>query len=123
MDTQGNVVAAGVTAASVHDKPGSTSLQQDIEDLKDVKKIVADGAYRGVPPFTKHGHIEWEIIEKINGNEGCFRVLPKRWIVERTLAWLSNFRRLSKDYEKSVVMSKAMILMSAIVITLNKLST
>jgi putative transposase len=121
VDTQGNLVAAGVTAASVHDKPGSKSLQQDIEDLSGVKKIVADGAYRGVPPFTKHGHIEWEIVERKQG--GCFKVLPKRWVVERTLAWLSNFRRMSKDYEKSVLMSKAMILMSAIVITLNKLCT
>lgn len=121
VDTQGNVVAAGVTAASVHDKPGSKSLQQDIEDLSGVKKIVADGAYRGVPPFTKDGHIEWEIVERKQG--GCFKVLPKRWVVERTLAWLSNFRRLSKDYEKSTLMSKAMLLMSAIVITLNKLCT
>jgi len=46
VDTQGNVVAAGVTAANVHDKPGSKTLQQDIEDLQGVKKIVADGAYR-----------------------------------------------------------------------------
>src|SRR4051794_15794024 len=121
VDTQGNVVAAGVTAASVHDKPGSKTLQQDIEDLAGVRKIVADGAYKGVPPFTAHGHIEWEIVER--KESGCFKVLPKRWIVERTLAWLSNFRRLSKDYEKSVVMSKAMILMSAIVVTLNKLCT
>jgi len=120
-DTQGNVVAAGITAASVHDKPGSKTLQQDIEDLGSVKKIVADGAYKGVSPFTAHGHIEWEIVER--KQSGCFKILPKRWIVERTLAWLNNFRRLSKDYEKSITMSNAMILMSAIVITLNKLCT
>jgi transposase len=124
VDTQGNVMAAGVTSALVHDKPGSKSLEQDIEDLGRVKKIVADGAYKGVPPFTANGRIEWKIVEKIKGDEKAgFKVLPKRWVVERTLAWLSNFRRLSKDYEKSVLMSKAMILMSAIVITLNKLCT
>jgi len=61
------------------------------------------------------------MVKKINGSP--FKVLPKRWIVERTLAWLSNFRRLSKDYEKLVVISKAMLLMACITITLNKLWT
>jgi putative transposase len=107
-DTQGKVVAAGVTAADVHDKPGSKTLQQDIEDLGSVKKVVTDGAYQGVPPFNAHGRIEWEIVER--RQSACFEVLPKRWAVERTLAsWLSNFRRRSKDYEKSITMSKAMI--------------
>lgn len=121
VDTQGNVAAAGVTAASVHDKPGALSLEEQVEDLGSVKKIVADGAYKGVPPFTAHGHIEWEIIERKEANQ--FKVLPRRWVVERTLAWLSNFRRMSKDYEKSITMSKAMILMGSIVLTLSKLST
>src|SRR4051812_584521 len=121
VDTQGNIMAAGITAASVHDKPGALSIEEQIEDLGGVKKIMADGAYKGIPPFTVHGRIEWEIVEMKERN--CFKVLPKRWIVERTLAWLSNFRRLSKDYEKSITMSKAMILMSSIVITLNKLCT
>lgn len=121
VDTQGNVVAAGITAANVHDKPGALTVREQVEDLGRVKKIVADGAYQGIPPFTAHGRIEWEIVEKKAASR--FKVLPKRWIVERTLAWLNNFRRLSKDYEKSTLMSKAMILMSSIFITLNKLST
>ena len=121
VDTGGNILAAGVTAASVHDKPGSKTLEPDIEDLAGVKKIVADGAYKGVPPFTANGRIEWEIVEKIQGSP--FRVLPKRWVVERSLAWLSNFRRLSRDYEKSVLMMEAMLLMASIIITLNKLCT
>jgi len=121
VDTQGNVMAAGVSSASVHDKPGSLSIMEQVEDLGSVKKIIADSAYKGVPPFTAHGHIQWEIVEKKAGYR--FKVLPKRWIVERTLAWLNNFRRLSKDYEKSIAMSKAMILMCSIVITLNKLCT
>ena len=121
-DTQGNVMAAGVTAASMHDKTGVKVLKDDIEDLGCVKKVIADGAYQGVPPFTAKGRIEWQIIEK-KATGGRFKVLPKRWIVERTFAWLSNFRRLAKDYEKTLHMAKAMILMSAIVITLRKLIT
>lgn len=121
-DTQGNVMAAGVTRASVHDKTGAKVLKDDIEDLGRVKKIIADGAYQGVPPFTANGRIEWQIVEK-KATGGRFRVLPKRWIVERTFAWLQNFRRLAKDYEKTLHMAKAMIIMCAIVITLRKLST
>ncbi len=121
VDTEGNVMAVGVTAASVHDKTGAVTLQDDIEDLSRVKKVIADGAYRGEPPFTAKGRMEWEIVEK-KATGGRFKVLPKRWVVERTFAWLQNFRRLAKDYEKTIHMAKAMILMSAIVITLSKLT-
>jgi putative transposase len=122
VDTQGNVIVAGVTAASVHDKAGALTLKDDIEDLGRIKKIIADGAYQGVPPFNAGGRIEWEIVEK-KATGGRFKVLPKRWIVERSFAWLSNFRRLAKDYEKTITMAKAMTIMCAIVITLNKLIT
>lgn len=122
VDTQGNVLAIGVTAASVHDKAGALTLQDDVEDLGRVNKIIADGSYQGPPPFTAKGRIEWQIVEK-KATGGRFKVLPKRWIVERTFAWLGNFRRLAKDYEKTLYMSKAMILMAAIVITLRKLMT
>lgn len=121
-DTQGNVMAAAVTAASVHDKTGAQSLKEEVEDHRQVVKIIADGAYKGVPPFTAGGRIEWEVVEK-KATGGKFKVLPKRWIVERTFAWLVGFRRLAKDYEKTVCMAKAMILMSAIVITLRKIRT
>lgn len=121
VDTKGNVMAVGVTAASVHDRPGAQSLRQGVEDLSRVEKIIADGAYRGTPPFGGQ-RIQWEIVEK-KATGGRFKVLPKRWVVERTFAWLSNFRRLCKDYEKTTLMSKAMILMAAIIITLKKLIT
>ncbi len=121
-DTQGNVMAAGVTAASVHDKTDARTFQDDVEDLATVTKVIADGAFQGIPPFDANGRIEWQIVEK-KATGGRFKVLPKRWIVERTFAWLQNFRRLAKDYEKTRHMAKAMILMSAIVITLRKLIT
>lgn len=118
-DTQGNVFAAGVSAASVHDKPGAQTLKEEVEDLAAVELIYADGAYRGCYPFDGSGRIRWRTVRKKSGR---FKVLPKRWVVERTFAWLSNFRRLSKDYEKSVSSSKAMLLLASIVITLGKLT-
>lgn len=122
VDTQGNVMAVGVTAANVHDRPGSLSMKEQIEDLGRVRKILADGSYKGEPVFTAAGRIEWEIVER-KATGGKFKVIPRRWVVERTFGWLNNYRRLSKDYEKTVIMSKAMIIMSAVVITLNKLVT
>lgn len=122
VDTLGNVMAVGVTAANVHDKPGALSIKDQVEDIGRVKKIMTDGSYKGEPVFTAGGRIEWEVVEK-KATGGRFKVLPKRWVVERAFAWLGNFRRLSKDYEKTVLMSKAMIIMSAIIITLNKLIT
>ena len=85
VDTQGNVIAIGVSAASVHDKAGAMTFKEDVEDISRVTKIIADGAYRGVPPFTAQGRIEWEIVEK-KATGGKFKVLPKRWVVERTFA-------------------------------------
>ena len=122
VDTEGNIVAAGVTAASVHDKTGARVLRDDLEDSARLKAVLADGAYKGIPPFDGGGRIAWQIVEK-KATGGRFKVLPKRWIVERTFAWLGNFRRLSKDYEKTVLMSKAMLVMAAIVVTLKKLMT
>ena len=122
VDTKGNIMAVGVTAASVHDRPGSKSLHEGVADLARVEKIIADGAYKGAPPFNTGGKIQWEIIEK-KATAGRFKVLPKRWVVERTFGWLSHFRRLSKDYEKTITMAKAMILMAAIILTLRKLMT
>ena len=121
-DTRGNVMAVGVTAACVHDKAGAMSIKEDVEDHPKGVKVFADGAHRGIPPFDANGRIEWEVVQR-KATGGKFKVLPKRWVVERTFAWLQNFRRLAKDYEKTIPMAKAMILMCAIVITLRKLST
>ena len=94
-DSGGNPVAVGVSAANVHDKKGALTLKEQIDR---------------------------EVVEK-KATGGRVRVLPKRWVVERTFAWLGNFRRLAKDYEKSTCMAKAMLLMASIIITLRKLVT
>ena len=88
-----------------------------------LKKIWADGGY-------KEQFIAWflhqcKIIVKIvNRREGAigFEVQPKRWIVERTFAWLYFFRRLSKDYEYYTTTSESMIYLASIRIMLKRLT-
>ena len=119
-DTAGNIIAVGVSTAGTHDRKAVTVMQQQVEDSATITTVFADGAFKGNAPFDGKGKIKWKVVNK---KAGPFKVLPKRWVVERTFAWLSNFRRLSKDYEKTVDCSKALILLAAINITLNKLMT
>ena len=76
-----------------------------------LKKLWADGIYRGVE-FIADRHeqsgIDVEIVERDPTVKG-FKLLPYRWVVERTFAWLSGYRRFSRDYEFLVKTSDAMI--------------
>lgn len=94
-------MAAGVTSAFVHDKTGARVLQDDVEDHPRVKTVVAGGAYQGEVPFDRAEALQWQMAERLE--KGKFSPLPVRWIVERTFAWLQNYRRLARDYEKTVV--------------------
>ena len=103
-----------VTAASVQDRDGALPLLRKIEHLEDaehpLQTMYADNSYRGALQSLIASLYDWSltIVEKPPGQEG-FAVLPKRWIVERTFAWLSKYRRLSKDYEWRSETSQAMI--------------
>jgi putative transposase len=115
-DTVGNMLNVVVTAANVSDIAGGKLLIEKIrEDFPTIEKIWADGTYRG-------GFIDWvyekiqavlEIVKRDDGEKG-FKVLPKRWVVERTFAWLGNYRRLSKDYERLPRNSEGMIYLASI---------
>ena len=104
VDTLGLVWALSVTAASVQDRDGALPLLRKIEHLEDaehpIQTMYADGSYRGALESLVATFCDWKlvIVEKPPQQKG-FCVLPKRWIVERTFAWLSKYRRLAKDYE------------------------
>ena len=87
--------------ADIQDRDGGKLLVNslELEDWPRLKKLWADGGYRGRFEEWVSEHTGWsiEIVKKPRG-EG-FQVLPHRWVVERTFAWLGKFRRLSKDYE------------------------
>jgi putative transposase len=103
-----------VTAASVQDRDGAKQLLEILRhQFSRLRLIWADQAYTGelvawvwaLRPWRK---VRLEVVKRPADAQG-FQVLPKRWIVERTLGWLGRYRRLSKDYEYLPRTSEAMI--------------
>jgi putative transposase len=110
VDTLGLVLMVVVTAANVQDVAGAQEVLQALFDrIKHskysrwcrLKLIWADGGYRGQLIQSVKRTFGWtlEIVEKLKGQVG-FQVLPRRWVIERTFAWLSRFRRLARDFER-----------------------
>lgn len=89
-----------------------------------LKKIWADGAYGGdklAKWCQEQGGWELEVVERNKEVKG-FEVLPKRWIVERTFAWLVRNRRLAKDYERKVQTSETIVEIAMIRLMLARLA-
>src|SRR5215217_6891100 len=124
VDTLGFPLSVCVTPADVQDRVGTRLLLAGLKpSVPRLKKIWADGAYSGeqlAKWCEKQGGWELEIVEKDRKAKG-FEVLPKRWIVERTFAWLSRHRRLSKDYERKVQTSETLIEVAMIRLMLRRL--
>lgn len=96
----GLVYSVWVGAANVADVSATAIvLVPVLENFPKVEKVLADQGYRGKRPqqIAQCYETDFELTKKLG--EG-FEVEPKRWVVERTLAWLDNTRRLSRDYEK-----------------------
>jgi len=105
VDTQGNLLGLHVTTADVQDRDGARSLLSDLLETSYgwLKLIWADGGYGGklvedIAQITRHRKVKLEIVKRSDDVKG-FKVLPKRWIVERTFGWLIQSRRLIRSYE------------------------
>jgi putative transposase len=122
VDTLGLVLAVVIHSASIQDRDGAKDVIEQLKDKwKRVIKIFADGGYRGqlIQWAKEHFKIDLEIVKR---NElHLFKILPKRWIVERTLSWLDTNRRNSKFYERLDNTGVAMVHLSSIRIMLNRL--
>jgi putative transposase len=126
VDSLGLLLAVLVTAADVHDSRAACDLfhLRLWDDLPRLAVVYADGQYTAgylaeevfdLAPFRL------EVVSRPPGSEG-FVKLPQRWVVERTIAWLSRSRRLSKDYERLPESSAAMIRASMIHLMLRRLA-
>ena len=97
-DIEGHILAVRVHAANTHDtKGGRAVFARAFWKYPSLKGVCGDEGYRGTFfDFVKSLRLNCDISERI---KPVFQILPKRWRVERTFAWLGNYRGLSKDYE------------------------
>jgi putative transposase len=127
VDSLGLLLAVLVTAADVHDSRAGGDLFHSrvwAEELPRLEVVYTDthytAAYLDEEVFS-YAPFRREVVSRPKGAEG-FVKLPQRWVVERTFAWLYRSRRLSKDYEREVESSAAMIRVSMIHLMLRRLA-
>jgi putative transposase len=140
VDTQGTLLKAYVHEADIHDRRGAEFLLYGLQHLFPAIQLMwGDSAYRGLKDWLSE-HLGWKLaITKHwwTGDHGFwvapgqeppqvpsgFHVLPRRWVVERTLGWLGRNRRLSKDYERLPETGEMLLYASMSRILLRRLTT
>lgn len=118
------MVGVVVHSAGVQDRDGAKMVIQKVRfNSPRLKKLWGDGAYRGKLEqwVEQFADCKLEIVKRADASKG-FAVLPKRWIVERTFAWLGRYRRLSKDYEFFTQTGENLIYMAMINLMLHRLA-
>ena len=114
-----------VHAANIQDRDGAKLVLAKCKDrFPRLERIWADGGYAGKLLDWVQEQREWalEIVKRSDDRKG-FVVLPRRWVVERTFAWLGRCRRLSKDYELHPKTSIAFIHLAMTHLMLRRLTT
>jgi transposase len=125
VDTVGLLLHAIVHPADIQDRDGGVLVVATLFGMFPfLKKLFADSGYQG-PKFAKalakvRPHLDIEIVKRSDQVSG-FVTLPKRWIVERTIAWLNRCRRLAKDWENLNRKALAFLRLASIRLMLGKL--
>ncbi len=123
-DTNGLLVAAVVHQADIQDRDGAPLVLASARYLYPwLRHVFADGAYSGAKLDTaleKIGRWTIEIIKRSDAASG-FVVLPRRWVVERTFAWLNRNRRLAKDFEATLESALAWLFLASVKLLMRRL--
>jgi transposase len=116
-DTLGHLVGLVVHSADIQDRDGGSLALASIRSLYPwLRHIFADGGYAGAKlreALRRMGRWKIEIIKRSDAAKG-FEVLPRRWVVERTFAWLGRCRRLAKDFEATIPSAVAWVFVAHI---------
>jgi putative transposase len=124
VDTIGLVLRVMVLPANIQDRDGATQLLAAFfrqKTRRRVKHIWADGGYAGT--LLERARQWWRCTVEIvkRSDLHTFKVLPRRWVVERTFGWLGRYRRLSRDYERQATTGETMIYLAMIRLMLARL--
>jgi len=137
VDTQGNLLKNSVQPADIHDRAGAELLLEGLQHLfPAIERLWADTAYRGLKDWLCRA-LGWKLsIPQHWWSEGTwmradaepptrpsgFQVLARRWVVERTIGWLTTNRRLAKDYERLVETGEMLLYLAMSRILLRRLT-
>jgi len=116
-DTTGLLVGLAIHGADIQDRDGAPTVLGSIRhSFPWLRHVFADGGYAGPKlrgALEKIGRWTLEIVKRSDAAKG-FEVLPRRWVVERTFAWLGRCRRLAKDWEKTIASAETWLLIAHI---------
>jgi transposase len=116
-DTEGNLVHAVVHTADIQDRDGAPLLLAEIvRSFPWLRHVFADGGYAGKKlrgSLARLGQWTIEIIKRSDRAKG-FEILPRRWVVERTFAWLGRNRRLAKDFEQTLASARCWLFTASV---------
>lgn len=133
-DTQGLLVGAIVHTADIQDRDGAPDVLAGIRHgFPWLRHVFADGGYAGDKlraALTKIGNWTFQIIKRSDRAKGpstslrrAFEILPRRWVVERTFAWLNRNRRLAKDFERTIESATAWLYLASIQLITRRIAT
>jgi putative transposase len=125
VDTMGLILAVLVTSANLSERAGAEQLLPKLTGVcKKLQRVWVDGGYRqGLQQWVRDNY--WFVLERVMHTErpSGFKLLARRWVVERTFAWLTHCRRLGKDYERLTSSSEAFIYIAMIRLMLRRLAS
>jgi putative transposase len=124
VDAVGLILAVVVHSAGIQDRDGAKVVFEKIRnDLPRLQLVWADGAQAGKLVEWVKSQRGWilEIVKRTDDVKG-FKLLPRRWVVERTFGWLGRFRRMSEDYEFHPETSESMICLAMTNIMVRRLA-
>lgn len=124
-DTEGSLLAVRVQTANVQDNHGAVPLLRTVRQmLPKLRHVFADRVYRGPKLLDAIADLGPWTVEIVTRSQtvGTFKPEPRRWVVERTFAWLGRNRRLAKDFEATIASAEAWAMIASVQLLTRRLA-